>query len=69
MNEVNDALRDLIDAVGEMNKRIKAKALGAAIGSALGTAVRIYRTDTQIDNMALNEIDTWASQVAEYPVD
>lgn len=61
--ELRAAIDRLNAALDELEKRLAARALGVAIGAALGTSVSIYRTEAQIDAMTLSEIDNWANTV------
>lgn len=63
MSELDQAISNLINAIEELEKRQSARALGTAIGNALGESSALWRSAEQIDAMTLSEIDAWATEV------
>lgn len=66
MSELDQAIQNLINAIDELEKRNAAKALGAAIGNAVGTSAALWRSDEWCDTATLAEIDAWGTACVEY---
>jgi hypothetical protein len=66
MQIILDAINRLDQALDEAAKRQAAREIGSAIGSAIGGStglMALERTETEIDAMTLQEIETWANFV------
>jgi len=63
MNPLQEAIEEYRAATAELAKRVAAKKIGAAIGTALGASATLWRSDTQIDGMTLAEIEAWVDEV------
>jgi len=64
--DLQNAINRLNNAITEYEKRQAAKDAAVAIGTALGTAVSIWRSAEQIDGMTVAQMDSWSTQVADY---
>lgn len=68
MNAWQEAVQRFQNAVNELEKRVAAQEVGAAIGAAVGEALYINkRTPEQIDAMSVPDMEAWVSQVVLNP--